>query len=115
MLPCGRIAFRTLLLGAAAAWYARAVGQGQSVLGPRLLLQDLLGFAFWIVGFFGNTILWRGPKYKLLADGPFEILEPPARAKGLARNSTAEWRRPCGVRTPANAFLDASAKPATPE
>lgn len=35
-------------------------------------VQDLLSFAFWMAGFFGNTILWRGRRYRLLADGAFE-------------------------------------------
>lgn len=35
-------------------------------------LQDLLSFAFWVAGFFGNTIEWRGRCYRLLADGRFE-------------------------------------------
>lgn len=35
-------------------------------------LQDLLSFAFWIAGFFGNTIEWRGRRYLLLKDGRFE-------------------------------------------
>jgi ceramide glucosyltransferase len=34
--------------------------------------QDMLGFAVWAAGFFGNTIQWRGRKYYLLADGRFE-------------------------------------------
>ena len=34
-----------------------------------LPLQDLLGFAFWIAGFFGRTIDWRGRRYLLNDDG----------------------------------------------
>ena len=34
-------------------------------------VQDLLGFAFWLAGFFGNTIVWRGRRYHLRADGRF--------------------------------------------
>jgi ceramide glucosyltransferase len=36
---------------------------------PRAGMQDLLSFALWIVGFFGNTVVWRGRKYGLLMDG----------------------------------------------
>jgi ceramide glucosyltransferase len=35
-------------------------------------LQDLAGFFFWILGFFGNTIVWRGRRYCLRSDGRFE-------------------------------------------
>jgi ceramide glucosyltransferase len=35
-------------------------------------LQDLLSFAMWLGGFFGNTILWRGRRYYLKPDGRFE-------------------------------------------
>jgi ceramide glucosyltransferase len=37
-------------------------------------LQDVLSFAMWVGGFFGNTILWRGRKYYLRADGRFELV-----------------------------------------
>ncbi len=39
-----------------------------------LLPQDLLSFAFWVAGFFGNTIEWRGIRYKLHTDGKFSRL-----------------------------------------
>jgi ceramide glucosyltransferase len=35
-------------------------------------VQDLLGFVFWVAGFFGNTIVWRGRRYYLHPDGRFE-------------------------------------------
>ena len=38
---------------------------------PLLLAQDLLSFGFWIAGFFGNTIVWRGVRYRLESDGRF--------------------------------------------
>ena len=38
-------------------------------------IQDILSFAMWLAGFFGNTILWRGRKYHLRADGKFELAQ----------------------------------------
>lgn len=37
-----------------------------------LPIADLASFAFWIGGFFGNTIAWRGRTYFLHTDGRFE-------------------------------------------
>ena len=62
--------------------YAVAWITAVRVLGDRLhfrdywliLLQDLLSFSFWVAGFFGNTIAWRGRKYRLQRDGRFELI-----------------------------------------
>ncbi len=32
-------------------------------------LRDLMGFGFWLSSFLGNTITWRGQRYRLEADG----------------------------------------------
>jgi ceramide glucosyltransferase len=40
-----------------------------------LPVQDLLSFVFWIAGFFGNTIQWRGRTYYLLPDGRFRLVQ----------------------------------------
>lgn len=37
-------------------------------------LEDLAACAFWIAGFFGSTIEWRGRRYRLHSDGRFELL-----------------------------------------
>ncbi len=37
-------------------------------------LEDLAACVFWIAGFFGRTIEWRGRKYRLHSDGRFELL-----------------------------------------
>ena len=34
-------------------------------------VQDLASFLVWLVGFFGNTIHWRGREYYLQTDGRF--------------------------------------------
>jgi ceramide glucosyltransferase len=39
-----------------------------------LPIEDALGFCSWIAGFFGNTISWRGRKYRLFGDGKFELM-----------------------------------------
>lgn len=38
---------------------------------PLIFVQDLLSFGFWVAGFFGNTIEWRGESYRLEKDGRF--------------------------------------------
>ena len=42
-----------------------------------LPIEDLIGCFFWIAGFFGNTISWRGHRYRLFADGRFELITEP--------------------------------------
>lgn len=37
-------------------------------------LQDILGFVFWVAGFSGNHIDWRGRRYRLNRDGTFELV-----------------------------------------
>lgn len=37
-------------------------------------LQDCASFVLWLAAFYGNTILWRGRKYRLLRDGRFQLV-----------------------------------------
>jgi len=39
-----------------------------------LPIEDVITFLFWIGGFFGNTISWRGRKYRLFSDGRFALI-----------------------------------------
>ena len=67
----------TVFLRVAAGWAAAGYVL-RDPLTARLFflvpLQDLLSFAMWLAGFFGNTILWRGRKYYLQADGRFDLV-----------------------------------------
>jgi ceramide glucosyltransferase len=42
-----------------------------------LLVEDLAEFCFWVSGFFGSTIVWRGRRYLLHPDGRFDLIEVP--------------------------------------
>ena len=39
-----------------------------------LPLEDLASFATWVLGFFGNTIVWRGRRLALAPDGSFDTI-----------------------------------------
>lgn len=66
----------TLLVRALAAYVVSAQVLRAKLNWLLLPVEDLVGFAFWIAGFFGSTIVWRGRHYRLLADGRFELLHP---------------------------------------
>ncbi|MGH9559419.1 MAG: bacteriohopanetetrol glucosamine biosynthesis glycosyltransferase HpnI [Bryobacteraceae bacterium] len=77
-----------LLCIAAPSWWPTAVAAvavrftaarfiSNRVLGLRLNwailpIEDLVAFGFWVAGFFGNTIVWRGRKYRVDAEGRIE-------------------------------------------
>ncbi len=64
----------TVLVRAAAARVVAGAALNGTVDWLLLPVQDLLSFAFWIAGFFGNSIAWRGRTYRLLRDGRFELV-----------------------------------------
>jgi len=72
------LALATAVLRAVAGW-ATAGYVLHDRLTARLFwlvpVQDLLSFAMWLAGFFGNTILWRGRQYYLRSDGRFELVQ----------------------------------------
>jgi ceramide glucosyltransferase len=39
-----------------------------------LPVEDVMGLCFWIMGCFGNTIFWRGRRYRLDSEGKFELI-----------------------------------------
>jgi ceramide glucosyltransferase len=59
----------TFFLRAAAAWVVSYRILGVAIPWLLLPLQDAIGFVFWIAGFFGNSIHWRGRHYTLNRDG----------------------------------------------
>jgi ceramide glucosyltransferase len=66
----------TGVLRAMAAWIVARQVLGTRVGWGLLIAQDLLSFAFWVAGFFGNSIDWRGRRYRLQKDGKFTLEEP---------------------------------------
>jgi ceramide glucosyltransferase len=49
--------------------------------------QDLISALVWVSGFFGNTIDWRGRRYKLLRDGRFQFVGGALRTTEEARQA----------------------------
>jgi ceramide glucosyltransferase len=72
------VALAAVLLRAAAGWIAvYQVLRGSLTFFQWLCvpLQDMLSFVFWIAGFFGTTVLWRGRQYQLSRDGRIALIE----------------------------------------
>jgi ceramide glucosyltransferase len=71
----------TLAVRLGVAWFLAASCLKDRSIGRLLWLvpiRDLLGTAFWIAGFFGNTVVWRGRRFHVgsggrILDAPFEI------------------------------------------
>jgi len=71
------LAAATLAARAAAAWATAGWVLGDPLCARHWWLiaaEDMAGFLFWILGFFGNTIRWRGRSYQLHRDGRFTPL-----------------------------------------
>jgi ceramide glucosyltransferase len=71
------------LLGLTALFrFGALVAVGPGVLADRLTLrfawlvplQDVASLVVWCLAFFGNTIVWRDRRYKLLRDGRLQLL-----------------------------------------
>jgi ceramide glucosyltransferase len=78
-LVAAKISCWPLALVAIAIRFAAAYVVSARVLHVRfnwlyLPVEDLAVFCFWIAGFFGKTIVWRGRRYKLHSDGRFELM-----------------------------------------
>ena len=72
------VAALTLILRAAAAIATAGIVLRDPLTARLFLLlplQDVLSFMMWLAGFFGNTIVWRGRKYYLQADGRFNPVQ----------------------------------------
>lgn len=64
----------TLLVRVIAAYVVSARVLQAKLSWLLLPIEDITSFCFWIAGFFGNTIVWRGRRYRLYPDGRFELL-----------------------------------------
>ena len=54
---------------AAAATVARTVGASLGAAWLLLPLADLWAFAVWVASFFGNSVVWRGRRFRLDRSG----------------------------------------------
>lgn len=62
------------LLAALAAMIAAGDGRLYRIL--AVPFRDLFGFAVWCGGMIGNTVEWRGLRFRLLPDGRIRLAEP---------------------------------------
>ena len=64
----------TLAIRGLAAWTVSEFVLHARINWLLLPVEDVAGFCFWVAGFFGNTITWRGRRYQLEPDGRFSLI-----------------------------------------
>jgi ceramide glucosyltransferase len=64
----------TMAIRGVAAWTVAELVLHAGLNWLLLPLEDIAGFCFWVAGFFGNTITWRGRRYRLESDGRFTLI-----------------------------------------
>jgi ceramide glucosyltransferase len=65
-------ALTVIIIRGAAAYVVAGLVLRTRITWALLPVEDLLAFCFWIAGFFGDTIVWRGRRYRVFSDGKFE-------------------------------------------
>ena len=65
----------TVIIRISAAWLVSRKVLKANLNFALLLIEDVAALCFWIAGFFGNTITWRGRRYRLARDGQFQLIE----------------------------------------
>ena len=68
-MPWWPVVVATLVVRAISAWVTSSLVLKARINWLLLPLEDILGFIFWIAGFFGNSITWRGRTYRLDREG----------------------------------------------
>ena len=63
------VAVAAVAIRYASAWTTSRVVLGAPLNWILLPIDDLMGFFFWMAGFFGDTIIWRGRTYRIDRQG----------------------------------------------